>query len=109
MTKQQVLEQKNKINRKCRFFLRASLFLVILAVLIKMVLSNRAATWGKTYETIQSETEQLKEENQILRTQLAEKTGGLNLLEEQARRLGFTDQPLIKYFSTGVPVAQQLP
>lgn len=109
MTKHQQLQLANRTSRKCRLCVYASLVLVISLTMIKMVLSNRAATWGKTLDSLKQETNQIKQTNLNLRTQLAQKTGGLLQLESLAQQNGFISNPTIKYFPGGISVAQKMP
>lgn len=109
MTKQQQLQLETRTSRKCRLCLYGSLALVITLTLIKMILSNRAATWGKALDNLTQETTQIKQTNLILRTQMAQKTGGMIKLEKLAQEKGFIINPTVKYYPGGVSVAQKLP
>lgn len=108
MTKQEK-QKLERIDRKCKACLLLSLGLVLSLTVAKMVFSNRAATWGHVLEGIKKETYQIQKQNLHLKTQLAQTTGGLEQLAEQARQQGFTDKPNFKYFTAGPSVAQKLP
>jgi len=97
------------INKKANTCLRLSLGLVLTLILVKMVFSNRAATWGHTLEEIKKDTYGLQKQTQLLKSQLVQTTGGLDQLTDQARQQGFTDKPNYQYFTSGPTVAQKLP
>ena len=105
------LEKKNhdQVSKKCKTCLVASLALVFSLSLVKMVSSNRASTWGSDLSKIKLETQNLKKENMALRSQLAQKSGGLHQLLIEAEEKGFTSKLTYKYFSKGQKVAQNLP
>lgn len=98
-----------KISKKCLACLRLSLGLVLVLGLAKMVLTNRASTWGHDLYSIKKQTDQLKKENLSLETELVKLSGGLDQISLKAKELGFTDKPKIKYFTKGSSVAQVLP
>jgi hypothetical protein len=108
MTRQEKLENKI-INKKSNTCLKVSLVVVLTLSLFKMILSNRASTWGHALEDIQSQTYQLQKQNLHLKQQLAQKTGGLDQLAEAAKKQGFTDKPQYQYFTSPETVAQVLP
>ena len=108
MIKQEKQKQL-KITQKCRATFVLSLVLMVTFVLFKMILSNRAATWGHTLDQIKKETLMVKNENMHLKGELAKQTGGLNYLAEQAKKDGFTDKPVFKYFVPDVIMAQKTP
>ena len=97
------------IDKKANFCLRLSFGLVLTLILVKMVFSNRASTWGHALEEIKKDTYTLQKQTQLLKSQLAQTTGGLDQLADQARHLGFTDKPNYQYFTSGPTVAQKLP
>ena len=109
MTKLQEKQLLAKFQRKCRFCIFISLAIVFCLSLTKIFFSNRAATWGHNLESIEQQAQAIKLENLNLKGQLAQKTGGLNQLAQQAQEKGFTDKPVIKYFKHSVSVAQKLP
>ena len=101
--------QLNKVNKKCHLSLLASVSLVILLTIIKMVFSNQFATRGKDLEFIKKQTYKLQKQNQRFNQELAQKTGGLDNLAEIAKENGFTDKPNYQYFTSPLSVAQKLP
>jgi len=109
MTKLQEKQLLKKLIRKCRLCIGFSLGLIFCLNLIKMFFSNRASNWGHNLEAIKQQTQTIKLENLNLKGQLAQQTGGLNQLAQQAQEKGFTDKPVIKYFKYSVSVAQKLP
>ena len=100
---------QEEINKKCRRCLIASLSIILLLNLIKMVFSNRASTWGSDLNKIKIETENIRKKNLELRSKLAKKSGGLNQLANEAQERGFTFKLNYKYFTKGQEVAQNLP
>lgn len=102
-------EHHQKISKKCKSCLVASLALVLSLGLVKMVLSNRASNWGHNLNTIKLETSNLKKQNQKIKSDLVKQTGGLDQLAKLAKEKGFTDKPNFKYFTSGPSVAQVLP
>ncbi|MDZ7586570.1 MAG: hypothetical protein U0946_02345 [Patescibacteria group bacterium] len=109
MTKQQIKQYHQVINRKCRLFLVASLSLVIILSLVKIAASNQSATFGQKLAAIKQETNSVREQNLQIKSQLAIKTGGLNELSQQALDQGYIDKPTIKYLNFSTTVAQKLP
>lgn len=101
--------QHQLLSRKCRTCFWLSLGLVFSLSLIKMILSNRPATWGNNLEVLKQQVNQLKQENQYLTTQLALKQGGLIQLQQQAKNQGFTEKPQFKFLTPPAAVAQKLP
>lgn len=94
-------EEKNlnqQISRKCRFCFVASIGLVILLGITRMILSNRPATWGGDLNKLKRTVAEVKNQNFYLATELAAKTGNLSELEIAAMAAGYTDKPKIKYF-----------
>lgn len=108
MTKSEKLKL-DKLDKKFKTCLMVSLGLVLSLTVVKMVFSNRAATWGKGLEQIKKQTYALEKQNQHLRAKLAQQTGGLDQLADQAKQQGFSDKPNFKYFTPGSSVAQKLP
>jgi hypothetical protein len=109
MTKHQQKQLQHRFERKYKLCLSLSIGLVVIMALVKMIFYNRAATWGRTLEAIKQETAQVRHDNQRLKSELARRGGGLNQLAQQAKELGFIENPTIKYFTSGVSVAQKLP
>jgi len=99
----------NTVTKKCQTCLFLSIGLVILLTLVKMVFSNRAATWGRDLESIKKQTFAIAKENRRLDQELAQKTGGLDNLAVMAKEKGFVDKPNYQYFTSGPTVAQKLP
>lgn len=91
--------QYQQISRKCRFCFTASIGLVVLLAITRMILSNRPATWGGDLNQLKQNIAEVKTQNFYLATELAAKSG--NLLELQAAALanGYTDKPEVKYFN----------
>lgn len=108
MTTQQQ-KHHTQISKKCKTCLIASLTLVISLSLIKMIASNRVSTWGSDLNRIRFETEKIQKDNLVLKSKLAQQSGGLNQLLEEARERGFTSKVTYKYFIKGQRVAQNLP
>jgi len=108
MTKQEK-QKLERIDRKCKACLLVFFGLVLTLTVTKMVFSNRAATWGHTLKEIKKQTYDIQKQSLHLKTQLAQKTGGLDQLVEQAKKQGFTDKPNYQYFTSGPSVAQKLP
>jgi hypothetical protein len=75
----------------------------------KLVLSNRAATWGEELEQIEMAADNLKKSNQELKLTLSQQSGSLVVLQEQALELGFVDRPEYLYLSPSANVAQKTP
>lgn len=96
-----ITEKKNyhEYNCKCRFCLAVSLILVIGLSIIKIIFANRSATWGRNIETIKKEAQLIHQENQMIRSELAQKTGGLIELNQMAIAQGFTDKPQVKFIN----------
>lgn len=109
MTAQQQKQFNLHILKKCRFSFWASLFLVLGLALVKLVLSNRSATWGRQLEAIKAETEAVRSENDRIRLQLNQQIGGLDQLKEKALSLGYVEKPAYLYFTDKEWVAQKLP
>ena len=109
MTAQQQKQFNLNILKKCRFSFWASLSLVLVLALVKLVLSNRSVTWGRQLEAIKAETAAVRSENDRLRLELNQQTGGLDQLKEKALSLGFGEKPAYLYFSGKERVAQKLP
>lgn len=109
MTAQQQKQFNLNILKKCRFSFWASLGLVVVLTLVKLVLSNRSVTWGRQLEAMKAETEAIRSENDRLRLQLNQQTGGLDQLKEKALSLGFVAKPAYVYFTGKERVAQKLP
>lgn len=86
-----------------------SLGLIFSLSLVKMVFTNRASSWGNNLELVKKQTYEVQKQNLLLKSQLAQKTGGLLELAELAENQGFTDKPNYQYFSSGKPLAQVLP
>lgn len=97
MTKEEKT-QYQQISRKCRFCLAGSIGLVCLLVITRMILSNRPATWGGDLNQIKQAVAETKKENLHLETEVAAKSGNLNVLQTEAMAAGFTDKPKIKFF-----------
>ena len=103
-------KQKHQlVSKKCQTCLKLSLGLVICLGLTKMVLTNRASTWGHDLYSIKQQTQAIKNQNLNLQSELAKSTGGLTQLSLEAEKQGFTDKPTYKYFQKGPSVAQALP
>jgi septal ring factor EnvC (AmiA/AmiB activator) len=98
-----------RIDKKATVCFRLSFGLILALTLVKMVFSNRAATWGHALEEIKKDTYALQKQTQGLKSQLAQTTGSLDQLADQARQQGFTDKPNYQYFTSGPTVAQKLP
>lgn len=98
-----------EISRKCRFSLKACLVIVLILGLSKMILINRASTWGHDLYSIKQKTDTIKHQNLSLKTELVKLSGGLDSINLKAQKLGFTDKPKIKYFPQPKNVAQVLP
>lgn len=99
----------NTTSKKCRLLTVISLCLVIGLALAKMVVSNKAATWGEQVEAVENQAEAVKQENLNLKTQLAAKGGGLETLQAAAEAAGFTSDIQVKYFTKPETVALNLP
>ncbi len=105
-------EQKqidNQVSKKCKASLVFSLGLVVSLGIVKMILSNRASTWGHNLQSIKLEAKEIRKQNIQLKSQITKKTGGLERLADQAKEKGFTDKPNYKYFTSGPDVAQVIP
>lgn len=102
-------QKHQQISKKCQTCLRFSLSLVICLGLVKMILTNRASTWGHDLYSLKQQTETIKNQNLNLQSELTIVSGGLNQLSIKAQKLGFTDKPVYKYFQKGPSVAQALP
>jgi hypothetical protein len=74
-----------------------------------MVVANKASTWGEKVEAIKAQTEAIRKENLNLRTELAQKSGGLTELHLLAQNKGFTSEVNIQYFPTPASVALTRP
>ena len=109
MTKQEIKNQQKLTIRKCRWNLWLSVGLVLTLSLVKLILVNRSATWGRQLEQTEQATERVKAENDQLKLELARQTGGLDKAQEKAKELGFVDQPQYLYLTSGESVAQKLP
>ena len=99
----------NTTSRKCRIITVVSLCLMITLGIAKMMVANRASTWGKEVEAVESQTEAVKQENLRLKTELATKGGGLESLAQLAEAAGFTSEVEVLYFNQLKPVALSLP
>jgi hypothetical protein len=108
MTREQK-ELHQQVSKKCQVCLSLSLGLVISLGVVKMVLSNRASTWGHNLQRIELEVDTVKKQNLQLRSQITKKAGGLDKITLQAKEKGFSDKPNIKFFIAGPDVAQVLP
>lgn len=98
MTKKEKQLQQT-ISRKCRFCLVASLSLVLAASMGKIIFSNRLATVGGDLEKLKTEASNIRQENQLLKNELTNKTGGLIEINQQALSQGWTDKPQVKYLN----------
>jgi len=97
------------ISKKFKTCLTLSIGLVVLLSIVRMIVYNQTSTFGNNLEKIQKEAYELQTGNLHLRTALAQKTGGLSQLSQQAQANGFVANPAIKYFNSPVSVAQKLP
>lgn len=109
MTKFDQQQFNSTILRKCRWNLWFSLILVLTLSLIKLVLVNRSATWGRQLEQIKQAAEEVKTENDRLKLELNRQIGGLDKVQAKATELGFVDKPHYLYLNGGESVAQKLP
>lgn len=109
MTNNQKKQNQRQSLKKCRFILFICAGLIFSLSLTKLLLSNRAATWGQELEEIQLTTSGVKKRNQELLLTLKQKNGSLAQLQEQAQNLGFVDKPQYLYLSPNSNVAQKLP
>lgn len=98
-----------KVSKKCKTGLVVSIGLVLLLVIVKMILSNRAATWGRNLNSIKRQTAEIKKQNLEFKSQIAQKSGGLEKLTDKAFKNNFTTQPEYMYFPQSLNVAQVLP
>lgn len=106
------LEQKQfnlNILKKCRASYWVSAAVVLGLVLLKLVLVNRAATWGRQLELMQAETQTVLQANDALRLKLNQQSGGLEALRIKAAERGFLTEQEYVYFSPSERVAQKLP
>lgn len=96
-----ITEKKNfqKHNHKCRLCLALSLMLVIGLSITKIIFVNRSATWGRNLEAIKKEAQIIRQENQIIKSEIAQKNGGLTQLSQTAITQGFTDKPQVKFIN----------
>ena len=108
MTREQKQLYQHSFKR-CRSFITVCIAVVVILALVKMVMVNRAATWGFQLETLKQQTEEIKKQNLYLQAQLAQQAGGLDQLTLQAQAQGFVDKPQVKYFTPGAGLAQKLP
>ena len=102
-------EHHQHVTKKCRACLVFSLSLVTALGIAKMVLSNQASTWGRNFKSVKLETENIKKQNLLLKSQIVKNSGGLTKIAEKALEEGYTDKPNFKYFTSGESVAQILP
>ena len=105
-------EEKQNLNttsKKCRIITAVSLCLMITLGIAKMMVANRASTWGRQVESVESQAEAVKQENLRLKTELATKGGGLESLAQLAEAAGFTSEVEVLYFNQLKPVALSLP
>ncbi len=109
MTTSEQRQLKVKATRKCRVILLACAAVVLSLSLVKLVLSNRAATWGSELEAIQTETQSLKKSNQELELLAEQKNGSLTKLAKEAELLGFVNKPQYLYLSPTANMAQNRP
>ncbi len=97
------------ILKKCRWNLWLSISLVLSLSVVKLILVNRSATWGRQLEEIERETQAVKAESDRLKLELTRGSGGLDKIGEKAKELGFVDKPQYLYLNGGESVAQKLP
>ncbi|AKM79347.1 MAG: hypothetical protein UX85_C0002G0042 [Candidatus Beckwithbacteria bacterium GW2011_GWB1_47_15] len=97
------------IDKKCRTLIMVCFSLLLVLTVARMVSANRTATWGNKLEEIEYQTGLTRAENLKLKSQLAEKTGGLNQLTRDAENKGFVQNPEVKYFAPVSVVAQSQP
>lgn len=109
MTAQQQKQVNNETIKKCRRSFQLSLMLVLGLALVKLVLANRAASWGREVEQIQKEAELVQSGNEQLKLELNRRLGGLDKVKEQAISLGFSDKTQYLYLTSGESVAQSRP
>ena len=99
----------NTTSRKCRIITAVSLCVVIGLGIAKMVVANRAATWGEQVDAVASKSEAVRQENLRLKAELAARGGGLETLSAAAEAAGFTSDVTVLYFAPPQPVALNLP
>ena len=109
MTNNQQKQIQHQCRRKCRWTLMVCACLIFSLSLVKLVVSNRAATWGQELEAMELAAKNLQKENLVLRLQAEQRNGSLANMQETARAWGFVDKPQYLYLSPGSSVAQKLP
>ena len=80
------------------------IILVIALAVIKLVVSNRFATFGQRLTQIDQEKTDLKKEKILLEEEVYQLTS-LERIKEGARELGFGQEREIVYYGRDVPVA----
>jgi hypothetical protein len=109
MTNSEQRQLNVKTVKKCRLILIGCALVILSLSLVKLVLSNRAATWGEELESIEVATQNLKKSNQELQLLIKQKNGSLIQLVQEAEMLGFVNKPQYLYLSPTANVAQNTP
>ena len=80
------------------------IILVIALAVIKLIVSNRFATFGQRLTQIDQEKTDLKKKKILLEEEVYQLTN-LERIKEEARELGFGQEREIVYYGLDVPVA----